>query len=107
MIPSAANPWPSWLHEGLAQKLSGDRVNPALRVQLRHSAEDHTIPRLEKLGQNWSGLSTANAQIAYALALVAVDLLMENNETSVIRNVLSNPERLPQITADLDKRLGM
>jgi len=107
MIPSGPNAWPSWLHEGLAQKLSGDRVNPALRVQLRHSAEDHTIPRLEKLGQNWSGLSTANAQIAYALALAAVDLLMENNETSILRNVLSNPERLPQITADLDTRLGM
>jgi tetratricopeptide (TPR) repeat protein len=107
MIPSGPNPWPSWLHEGLAQKLSGDRVNPALRVQLRRSAEEHSIPRLEQLGQNWSGLSTANAQIAYAMALAAVDLLMESNETSTIRNVLSNPERLPQITADLDKRLGM
>jgi hypothetical protein len=107
MIPSGPNPWPSWLHEGLAQKLSGDRVNPALRVQLRRSAEEHSIPRLEQLGQNWSGLSTANAQIAYAIALVAADLLMDSNETSTIRNVLSNPERLPQITADLDKRLGM
>jgi hypothetical protein len=106
LIPSGASPWPSWLHEGLAQKLSGDRLNPAMRQQILRTAEEHAIPRLEQLGQNWSGLSTANAQIAYAMALAAVDLLMEN-ETYSIRNVLNNPDRLPQITADLDKRLGM
>jgi len=107
MIPAGATPWPSWLHEGLAQKLSGDRINPAMRVQIRRSAEEHSIPRLEQLGQNWSGLSTANAQIAYAMALAAADLLMESNQSDAVRNVLSNPDRLPQVTADLDKRLGM
>ncbi len=105
--PSGPAPWPSWLHEGLAQKLSGDRLNPAMRVQILRSAEEHSIPRLEQLGQNWSGLSTANAQIAYAMALAAVDLLMDNDQTDAIRTILSNPARLPQITADLDKRLGM
>lgn len=107
MIPSGEAPWPSWLHEGLAQKLSGDRLNPALRAQIRRSAEEHSIPRLEKLGQNWSGLSTANAQIAYGMALAAADLLSENGQSDTIRNVLGNPERLPEVTADLDKRLGM
>jgi len=107
MIPAGANPWPSWLHEGLAQKLSGDRLNPAMRAQIRRSAEEHSIPRLEQLGQNWSGLSTANAQIAYGMALAAVDLLLESNQSDTVRNVLSNPDRLPQVTADLDKRLGM
>ena len=107
LIPSGSTPWPSWLHEGLAQKLSGDRINPAMRVQIRRSAEEHSIPRLEQLGQNWSGLSTANAQIAYAMALAAADLLAENDQSDTIRNVLNNPDRLPQLTADLDKRLGM
>ncbi|HME06092.1 MAG TPA: hypothetical protein VKG25_03545 [Bryobacteraceae bacterium] len=107
LIPSGSSPWPSWLHEGLAQKLSGDRLNPAMRVQIRRSAEEHSIPRLEQLGQNWSSLSTANAQLAYAIALDAADLLMDNDQTDAIRTVIGNPARLPQITAELDKRLGM
>ena len=34
----------------------------------------------------WSGLSTANAQIAYAMALAAADLLAESNQSDTIRN---------------------
>jgi tetratricopeptide (TPR) repeat protein len=105
-IPSGSAPWPGWLQEGLAQKLSGDVLRPAIRDQLRQLAAAHAIPRLEKLGQDWSSLTTQNAISAYSLALSAADTLYDNYSNYGIRNVLTNPERLPGITADLDQKLG-
>jgi len=105
-IPSGSTPWPAWLQEGLAQKLSGDTLRPSVREQLRQLAATHAIPRLENLGQNWSSLTKQNAVTAYSLALSAADALYDNYASYGIRNVLSNPDRLPGITADLDQKLG-
>jgi tetratricopeptide (TPR) repeat protein len=105
-IPSGSTPWPAWLQEGLAQKLSGDLLRPAIREQLRQLAAAHAIPRLENLGQDWSSLTKQNAVSAYSLALSAADALYDNYANYGIRNVLTNPDRLPGITADLDQKLG-
>jgi tetratricopeptide (TPR) repeat protein len=105
-IPSGSTPWPAWLQEGLAQKLSGDTLPPSIREQLRQLAAAHTIPRLENLGQDWSRLTKQNAVFAYSLALSAADALYDNYVNYGIRNVLRNPDRLPGITADLDQKLG-
>jgi tetratricopeptide (TPR) repeat protein len=105
-IPSGSRPWPAWLQEGLAQKLSGDILSPSIRDQLRQLAAAHAIPRLENLGQNWSGLTKQNALTAYSFALAAADALYDNYANYGIRNVLRNPDRLPGITADLDQKLG-
>ena len=105
-IPSGASPWPAWLQEGMAQKFSGDVLPQEARAELRRLAEGHQIPKLESLAQNWSRLNAGNARIAYSLALAAVDQLFESYANYGIRNVLNNPERLPQITAELDKKLG-
>lgn len=105
-IPSGSTPWPAWLQEGLAQKLSGDTLQPAVRDQLRQLAATHAIPRLERLGQDWSNLTRQNAIAAYSLALAAADALYDNYANYGIRNVLTNPDRLPRITADLDQKLG-
>jgi hypothetical protein len=105
-IPSGATPWPAWLQEGLAQKLSGDTLRPPVRDQLRQLAATHAIPRLENLGQNWSSLAQQNAASAYGLALSAADALFDNYADYGIGNVLRNPDRLPGITADLDQKLG-
>jgi tetratricopeptide (TPR) repeat protein len=105
-IPSGSTPWPAWLQEGLAQKLSGDMMRPSVRDQLRELAAAHAIPRLENLGQDWSSLTKQNAVSAYGLALSAADTLYDNYANYGIRNVLRNPERLPGITADLDQKLG-
>ncbi len=106
-IPSGARPWPAWLQEGLAQKLSGDRLPANVREQLRQLAQTHAIPRLENLQQNWSRMSTQNALAAYSLALAAADALYDNYASYGIRNVLTNPETLPRVTADLDAKLGL
>ena len=100
-------PAPAWLQEGLAQKLSGDTLSTTARDRLRELAEAHKIPRLEDLRQNWSRLSTENARIAYNLALAAADALYDNFYSYGIRNVVTNPQILQQVTAELDKKLGL
>jgi len=106
-IPSGASPWPAWLQEGLAQRLSGDQLSPGTRAQLRQLAAARQLPRLEDLHQDWSHLSIENARLAYNLALAAADTLYENYSSFGIRNVVNNPLGLPQITAELDKKLGL
>jgi len=106
-IPSGSRPWPAWLQEGLAQKLSGDTLSASVREQLRQLAQTHAIPKLENLRQDWSRMSTQNALAAYSLALAAADALYDNYASYGIRNVLNNPETLPRITANLDAKLGL
>jgi hypothetical protein len=99
--------WPSWLQEGMAQKLSGETLPPAARAQLAEMAKAGQLPKLEALRRGWSGLDTQSARIAYALALEAVDALYDNFGTDGVRNLMRNPERLPAVSAELDKRLGL
>ncbi len=106
-IPSGSAPWPAWFQEGLAQKLSGDTLSAPVRDQLRQLAQTHSIPRLENLRQNWSRMSTQNAVAAYSLALAAADALYDNYASYGIRNILTNPDTLPRITANLDAKLGL
>ena len=61
------------------------------------------LPKLGALGQNWSGLSAGNAQVAYAYALAAVDLMMDRYAAYGIQNVLRAPEKISQIEAEIDK----
>ncbi len=98
--------WPSWLHEGMAQKLSGDSLSPQVRAQLKQLAKDGKLPSLSQLTQGWMGLDAKNAAVAYSLALDAVELLYDNYHSDGVRNLMRNPERLPAIAADLDKRLA-
>jgi tetratricopeptide (TPR) repeat protein len=105
-IPSGDTPWPTWLQEGLAQKLSGDTLDPAAREQLRQNAGAHQIPRLEQLHPDWSSLSIEDARQAYNLALAAADALYEKYSSDGVRNLVNNPQKLGQVTAELDKQLG-
>src|SRR5262249_44229148 len=97
--------WPSWLHEGLAQKLSGETQRSGVRQKISEMIRDHTLPKLENVGQDWSRLDAEHAAIAYGLSLVAVEMLYESQVG--ITTLLRNPDRLAAITADLDKRLGL
>lgn len=99
--------WPSWLQEGLAQKLSGDKLSPALRQKLAQAAKEGHLPRLESLDHDWSHLDAEHATVAYALSLEAVELFYEDYAQFGIGNLLRNSSRLPGITADLDKKLGL
>jgi len=98
--------WPSWLHEGMAQKLSGATLDARQREQLRTLAREGKLPKLEALGGNWSGFGAARAYLSYAMALTAVDLFFEKYSQYGARNLLNNPETLANITANLNKLLA-
>jgi hypothetical protein len=106
-MPSGSNPWPAWLQEGLAQKLSGDTLSPSGREQLRQLAVRHHIPRLEDLGLDWFAMSRQDAVTAYNLALAATDALYDDYPGSGIRKLLASPDSLPRATSDLDAELGL
>jgi tetratricopeptide (TPR) repeat protein len=97
--------WPAWLHEGLAQKLSGEPVQPGTRETMKALLKDGKLPKLAGLGQTWGNKSPAEAQFAYGMALVAVDLFYEHHSGMGIRNLLNNPDALPKIAEDLDRLL--
>jgi tetratricopeptide (TPR) repeat protein len=97
--------WPAWLHEGLAQRLSGESVRPGVREAVRALAKEGKLPSLAGLGKTWGGKSAAEAQFAYGMSLVAVDLFFHRHAEFGIRNLLNNPGTLPRITADLDQAL--
>ena len=52
-------------------------------------------------------MNTQNALAAYSLALAAADALYDSYANYGIRNILTNPQALPRITADLDAKLGL
>ena len=99
--------WPAWLQEGLAQKLSGDTLTPALLARIAAMSAEKKLPKLENLGQDWSRLDTNHAMVAYALSLAAVEMFYKDYAQYGLGNLLRNPERLAQITAELDRRLGL
>jgi hypothetical protein len=99
--------WPAWLQEGVAQKLSGDSLSAAQLKRLSELAHQGKLPRLSNLKQDWSRLDAQHASEAYALSLAAVELIWNSSGPEGLRNLLRNPERLPQATAELDRQLGL
>jgi hypothetical protein len=99
--------WPAWVQEGFAQKLSGDVLSPAMIAKLEKMAKEGKLPRLENLHQDWSRLDTEHAMAAYALSLAAVEMFPQNYAEYGIRNLVDNPQKLAEITADLNRRLGL
>ncbi len=104
---AALGRWPAWLHEGLAQKLSGDTLTALQRSQVEALIESHALPKLEGLEKSWSHMDAPHAQAAYALALAAADALYDEYAAYGIPNLLRDPGRLPQVAAELDKKLGL
>jgi tetratricopeptide (TPR) repeat protein len=97
--------WPAWLHEGLAQKLSGVRLTPAEQQQIAAAARSGRLPSLSALTQTFTRLGPNQAAVAYAAALAATDHLFQHYGASGVRSLLQNPQRLPQLTRELDRLL--
>lgn len=97
--------YPAWLHEGLAQKLSGDAPPPSDLALVRQMARQSQLPSLGRLSGTWSRLSPQHARVAYAAAYIAADALITAYGADGARNLLRNLETLPQVTADLDRRV--
>lgn len=97
--------FPTWLHEGLAQRLSGDRLTEDYRRQLRQALSAGKLPPLERIAGPWGGLSADQASTAYAYALWAAELWFEAEGAESIRQLLRNPSRVPQLTEQLNQSL--
>jgi hypothetical protein len=96
---------PSWLHEGLAQRLSGESPTQTDLAAIKMMAKSGQLPSLKNLSQTWSRLSAQHARVAYATALVAAGHLYDLYGADGVRNLLHNPAMLGQVTTDLDNRL--
>lgn len=96
---------PTWMHEGLAQHLSGIRLNADYRRALKQALASGKLPGLEKISGPWGGLSAAQASTAYAYGLLAVEdwIAMEGMES--VRQTLKNPARLPALMEKLNAAL--
>jgi hypothetical protein len=66
----------------------------------------HQAPKLEDLHPDWSHMSPQQARLAYNVSLAAADALAELYPGEGLRNVLRSPERLGQVTREIDKKLG-
>jgi hypothetical protein len=102
---AATGSWPAWLHEGLAQKLSGESLGEPRRAASRAVARANGIPHLTEMSQSWSRMGSSHAAMAYAASLYAVELLYLHHAAFGIRNLLQNPGQMEPIAADLDRRL--
>jgi tetratricopeptide (TPR) repeat protein len=97
--------WPAWLHEGLAQKLSGEPVNFAARARVKDATTRGDMPSLARLGHTYSRMSAQHAEMAYAAAHLAADYLFEVYGADGVRNLVQNPSMLSQVTATLDAKI--
>jgi hypothetical protein len=103
---SMLGPWPAWVQEGFAQRLSGDTLAAAVRQQLNEMIRAGRLPKLARLGADWSHLDTAHARLAYAYSLAAVEAFYELYGPQGAADLMRAPQRLPSITAEIEKRLA-
>lgn len=99
--------YPAWLHEGLAQRLSGEPLSPSMRALVKEAIGQKLLPRLEGLGQNWSNLSADHARLAYALAWMAAEKIELEKGAIGVRTILANPAVLESVTRELNRSLGL
>ena len=102
---AATGRWPAWLHEGLAQRLSGETLTPALRETVREAAKSGQLPPLQKMSQTWARLTPEHARLAYGVALYAAELFFAHHQDFGIRTLVRNPEYLDRIAEDIDRRM--
>jgi tetratricopeptide (TPR) repeat protein len=80
---------PVWLNEGLATILERGGAEESERVL----AETNARPPLQQLHRSFSGLSGADAQVAYALSAYAVRRMMELRSPSAVVTLLQDLAR--------------
>lgn len=96
---------PTWLHEGLAQHLSGVRLSMDVKRALKQGLREGKLPPLERMSGYWGGMSGAQASTAYAYSLWAVETWIEASGMENVRQALRNPGNMAQIAAQVDAHL--
>ena len=78
---------PTWLHEGLAQKLSNENLTINEQVLIANALYGNKLTDLKALDSLFS-FSQIKAKTAYALARSAVDFFLKNNSTYDLFKIL-------------------
>lgn len=86
--------FPVWFHEGLAQRLTGDRLSGAELGEVRAALREGRLPGLGALAGAWSGMSSGEARLAYNFALAAVDLIYSSEGEMRVRELVRSSEAL-------------
>jgi len=97
--------WPAWLHEGMAQKLSGAAPHPRAMQLVKQLGADGNLPKLKQLSGGWSGLDSRQAAVAYTVALLAVQALYERYQSYGVRTLLAQPSELARVSSEVDERI--
>jgi len=96
---------PVWLNEGLAAHLERGGAEESERVLAATSGQPR--PGLQQLHRSFSGLSGADAAIAYALSAKAVRRMMELRSAAAIVTLLQDLARGAAFATAFHQQIGM
>ena len=99
--------WPSWLHEGLAQKYSGAPLPAGMLAEVKAMSAAGKLPKLSQLGRGWGGMSSGAAAVAYAMARIGVEKLLELKANTGLAIVLRDPAGFAQVEREVESALGL
>jgi hypothetical protein len=94
---------PVWLNEGLATILERGGAEESERVL----AATRTRPALHQLHRSFTGLSGADAAVAYALSAKAVRRMMELRSASAVVTLLQDLARGASFATSFHQNIGM
>ena len=97
--------FPVWLHEGLAQMLSGRTLSRDEQATLAQLSRDGKLPTFGQLSGGWGRLGTAEAGVAYRYALLAAETLYDTVHDAGVRTLINNPSRVAAEGERLDRRV--
>lgn len=97
--------FPGWFHEGMAQRWSGESPSAGERAAFRQRLRNRQMPSLNNLSATFSRMSAQHAALAYAYAWEAVDTLYRLRGDQYVRNLLRNPNLIPQVADQLTTAL--
>ena len=99
---SAGSAIPTWLNEGLAMELSGDRWSDLDQIM----KQEFTLIPLPALEGDWGGLSSDAATVAYLEANSAVHYLIDRFGMSRVRELLSHLKARQALSTAMQSQLS-
>lgn len=102
-LGSAGSAIPTWLNEGLAMELSGDRWSDLEQIM----KQDFTLIPLPALEGDWGGLSSDAATVAYLEANSAVHYLIDRFGMSQVRELLVQLKARQALSTAMQSQLSL
>jgi tetratricopeptide (TPR) repeat protein len=102
-LSSAGNAIPTWLNEGLAMEMSGDRWSELDQIL----KQQFTLIPLTALEGGWGGLSSDAATVAYLEAQSAVHYLIDRFGMHQTQELLAHLKARQSLSAAMQSQLSM